>query len=492
MPKPQPLNTLSPVSSLPPELSAAIFSFLCHPGPSGKPDHHLAPLCVTHVCHQWREIALDLPLLWSVDFPTLSSVGAAVMLARAKSVPLSLEADFRGYLWDDDRFCTFRKEIQGRLPHSSTPRLSWLELYNCAISWHLSLLKGLKYLKILTSTVPVVWRPYLASWLGALDEMPQPKTLTLHQASLIAPPFQFDVVRTFTLPSLTRLDILDSPEDCLVVLSHLDLPALTWLCLTVISSRLLLDTHVDELLRHAAFRRLDILAWPAPNIDNVVHDPPTLLAETLPPRMALSFRTRDHSILLARVVILHTVLVGLPVDRLVTLAAYNLGSSSDESDFHMRHFWLNLLPQCTLLQRVQLAFPVGPRFIETLLINNGGRERPLLPSLTELVVADASLHTLSMLPLYDTLMKRMEQGVPVKMLDLRMCIQDPDLGRVENWLGSLGDIGVNVLGPEKNTEEIEQIRSIWKTVFRVPFINDEHLREDDYSDVSGDSSDNEE
>jgi hypothetical protein len=64
--------------------------------------------------------------------------------------------------------------------------------------------------------------------------MPQLKTLTLHSASPIAPPFPFDVERTVTLPSLTRLDILASPGDCALALAHLDLPALTWLCLTAL------------------------------------------------------------------------------------------------------------------------------------------------------------------------------------------------------------------------------------------------------------------
>jgi hypothetical protein len=47
-------NALSPISSLPPEVFAAIFSFACLPGiPSlgAKPVHNLAPIHVSHVCH---------------------------------------------------------------------------------------------------------------------------------------------------------------------------------------------------------------------------------------------------------------------------------------------------------------------------------------------------------------------------------------------------------------------------------------------------------
>jgi hypothetical protein len=285
----------SPVSSLPPEVFAAIFSLLCLPGassPSGSPDHHLARLRVSHVCHQWREIALNQPLLWShVDFTTLSLAGAAEILNRAKSVPLYLDARVFGRRWDNIRLSTFRKELQARVPYirhlrtsaepahlrstleglvspapnleylslsshsarrersivergsitvtlfdGSAPRLSWLELRNCGISWNSPLLKGLKYLEIFTPSAHA--RPNLTVWLDALDEMPQLKTLTLHSASPIAPPFPSDVERTVLLPSLTHLDILASPEDCTLALAHLDLPALTCLCLAATSFQL--------------------------------------------------------------------------------------------------------------------------------------------------------------------------------------------------------------------------------------------------------------
>jgi hypothetical protein len=105
---------------------AAIFSFACLPGiPSlgGKPDHNLARIHLSHVCHQWREIALNQPFLWShVDFTTLSLAGATEMLVRAKSVPLYLEATRASWRcwetrWDGDRFDTFRTELQARVPH---------------------------------------------------------------------------------------------------------------------------------------------------------------------------------------------------------------------------------------------------------------------------------------------------------------------------------------------------------------------------------------
>ena len=113
-------NVLAPVSSLPTEVTTAIFLFLRLPGTSplgGKPDRHPAWLRVAHVCHQWREIALNLPLIWSqVDFITLTLAGAAEILARAKKAPLHLEARLPRGHWDDSRFSAFERSCRSVSP----------------------------------------------------------------------------------------------------------------------------------------------------------------------------------------------------------------------------------------------------------------------------------------------------------------------------------------------------------------------------------------
>ena len=85
-------NARQPISSLPPEIFAAIFSFLCLSGipPIGeKPPRNQARLRISHVCHQWHGIALNQPQLWShVTFSTVSLTGATDILDRAKSMPL--------------------------------------------------------------------------------------------------------------------------------------------------------------------------------------------------------------------------------------------------------------------------------------------------------------------------------------------------------------------------------------------------------------------
>ena len=280
-------NALAPISSLPTEVFAAIFSFLRSPRTSSRESGKPSWLCITHVCHQWREIALNNPLFWShIDFDSIPLAGAAEMLARAKKAPLHLEAMVTGSHWDDARLSAFKKELRSRVSHichlsfiahssllsdtlkllvspaptleslslsilpdykhrypppasipdtlfdGATPRLSCLELRRCNISWKSPLLKGLRCLEVFSPSKHE--RPSLADWLDALDEMPRLKKLVLQSASPIAPPFPFNIerTRTVTLPFLADMDISASVGDCALTLSHLVLPALTRLYIT--------------------------------------------------------------------------------------------------------------------------------------------------------------------------------------------------------------------------------------------------------------------
>ncbi|KAI9453567.1 hypothetical protein BJY52DRAFT_835882 [Lactarius psammicola] len=118
-------NALAPISSLPAEVITTIFSSLhLHVTLSAfklgeEPDlDDLAWLRVAHVCHQWREIALNQPLFWGhVDFTTISSAGAAEILARAKTVPLYFEARIHDDFWGNARFSAFQKELHTRVSH---------------------------------------------------------------------------------------------------------------------------------------------------------------------------------------------------------------------------------------------------------------------------------------------------------------------------------------------------------------------------------------
>jgi F-box-like len=284
-------NSLVSISRLPPEAIATVFSFLSLPGgpvlpsPNAKPDR-LGWLRVAHVCHLWREIALNQPRFWShIDFNSLTSAGASEILARAKMAPLRLEAEV-SHLWNTGRILTFQEELKAHISHiahlcivaesdhlertlgrlvSPAPtleslsltsglssvvpsplwqrttipdtflegdatRLSCLELTNCDISWKSPLLKGLRSLEILGLSPHA--RPRLEDWLDTLNEMPQLKRLILHSATPLASlcaPLISGPDHTVTLPSLTQFDISASAEDCTVALAHLVLPALTWL-----------------------------------------------------------------------------------------------------------------------------------------------------------------------------------------------------------------------------------------------------------------------
>ena len=557
-------NALSPISSLPPEVFIAIFSHLCLPGTSSSlhgrildSDYHLTRLCVSHVCHQWREIALDQPLLWShIDFFTQSAAGTAEILTRAKSAPLYLEASVSDCDWDDVRFRTLLQELPARIPYiyrlrisadptdldniiratimsrsafslehlslssqneragrrtrrrypipdslfnDSTPRLSCLELCYCDISWESPLFKGLKHLEILRPSARL--RPDLTIWLDALNEMPQLKTLILHSASPVAPSLPFNVERTITLPSLTRLDISGSPGDCALALAHLYLPALTSLCLSAITSpshqhngdvRILVlyiarhahgpqDTKpLQSALIRSESNHTEILAYPVPDIDVEVYKQPTSLATA---RVALSFSGGGWHTFDERIELLWMVLAGLPLGGLVVLAAHELMGSPHDRGLSTRSFWLNNSAKMPRLQRVLLSPHTARGFLKMLTVEivqeDGGHLRrwPVLPSLTELVMVDFSLYSLSLLPLYDALAKRMEREVPLERLDLRMCSAHSD-GRSDDWLQSLSKFVVDVLVQEESSKA-RQMKTMWKIVACGPFVDGDDLSDNE-------------
>jgi hypothetical protein len=122
---------------------------------------------------------------------------------------------------------------------------------------------------------------------------------------------------------------------------------------------------------------------------------------------------------------------------------------------------------------VKLTHTGARGFRELLLQGNGSCVDPLLPSLTELVLIDVTLSEHRTLSLCDALMARVEQGVPLETLDLRLCWGTSDA------VDLLGEIVVDVLEP------ITAARVFpvpWKSVPRRLFIRDDSSGEDDYSD----------
>ncbi|KAH9030291.1 hypothetical protein EDB84DRAFT_213321 [Lactarius hengduanensis] len=529
-------NALAPISSLPSEILATIFSFLRLPTSGKSPlgretDYDLSWLHVTHVCHEWREVALDHPFLWShVDFTTLTPAGATEILARAKSVPLYLEA----YIPNGPRISTFEQELQVHVSHichlairtgptrlqgvleglvspaptleylsltgdkygsvgqlsvpvlvpvpapvpvtlfdGSTPRLSRLELRYCDISWKSPLFRGLKHLKI--SRLSAGARPRLSFWLDALDEMPQVKTLALHSASPKTSSFSFDVERTVTLPSLTHMDISASSGGCRLILAHLVLPALTSLYLTAFCRHWNggdVQRMLPYIARHAhgpqdtrplqsvfiqrdpSFKSANVLAWPVPDIDVEVQDLLTWSDTTLSPRVKLSIRSKMWISSDIEIEVLRAAMEALLLDSLVTTAQriYFRHGYSIQTRHLPAQFWVPHILKWPFLQRVRLAISTEQGFITMLLEYNGERGSPLLPSLTELVLECVELENRWTLRLCDALMRRVEQGVPLEILDLRACRDGSPTA-----VPLLSEIVVDVQGPVKNFSASENM-----------------------------------
>ena len=546
-------NALAPISSLPTEVIEVIFSLLRAPGTSSpstldeKPDN-LAWLRVAHVCHQWREIALNQPLFWShVDFTAVNSAGAAEILARAKTVPLHLEAKIPSGSWDDGRFNALRKELQdhvssiryldfsaefvqlyltikvltspaptleylslSRQDHpdggmemreflfytlfgDSTPRLSCLELSYCAISWESPLLRGLKHLRIDHTCI----RPSFSEWLDALDEMPQLKTLALLWSSPSAPedaPIPSRVERTVTLPSLTRFEISNITCDCGLALAHLILPALTSLYVEAASvnqdgsdvpgilphvarhfNRLQYTKPLQSVFVRSNIKYIEVLAWTLPDIDINIE------LSDMKIDLPNEFATPDimDSVQVAFSVdnlkwypwvhtdVFDAIMAVLPLGSLVTLAVQK----------HTRldkQFWLRHVPQWPLLQYVRLAPPAAHGFREMLLEDDGGREGPLLPSLTKLELFDTTLGARRTLHICDTLMERVERGVPLETLDLRTCVA------TSRAVELLSEIVVEVLGPEEALQDKVEMISMLDSAALGVFVADDDSGVEDY------------
>ncbi|KAI9444615.1 hypothetical protein H4582DRAFT_2070349 [Lactarius indigo] len=154
-------------------------------------------------------------------------------------------------------------------------------------------------------------------------------------------------------------------------------------------------------------------------------------------------------------------MAALPMDSIVTLA------SQDPTSLLNKQSWFRHAPRWPLLQHVHLGTPAARGFTEMLLEDNGGRECPLLPSLVKLVLVDTALSARRTFRLCNMLMKRVEQGVPLEVLDLSTCLA------TSRAIELLREIVVDVLSPEKSLERRVQTSSMWDSVVRDVFVEDD-------------------
>src|SRR6266566_8473505 len=111
-------NTLVPISRLSAEILSIIFSLLPSFEVLNLRVESSSPILppVSHVCHQWREISLNVPYLWShINFTELTPAGAVVMLVRAKTAPLYLGAET--LQWNGARFKAFKEQVEAHIHH---------------------------------------------------------------------------------------------------------------------------------------------------------------------------------------------------------------------------------------------------------------------------------------------------------------------------------------------------------------------------------------
>ena len=475
-------NALVPISRLPTETLAEIFSLL--PGSGNEDVPYLEWIYVTHVCHRWREIALNSPYLWNhITFTELTLDAITEILARAKMSPLSLEG--RIDIWRADRFIAFWRQLEAHISHTrhlnfsgdfqrvlerlvspapaltslsltyprpcysppqdipdslfngTAPKLTHLDLLGTSIGWKSPLLKGLQTLKV--STPSAVEMPTLGDWLDALNEMSQLKTLILNNASptisVDNPPIS-EPQRTATLPSLTHFDITTSPTGCALALAHLVLPALISLHVTSDS-----DSDSDS-------SDLEDIRLLIPHVARHAHGP----QDTAPLQTILFDRNEVHAKIVvwtvpdadvevcdsdtlkkasvsARLVLYlfpefewwrdgNDTLIFDAILSHLPLNAISTLSAHDRTQLS-KEVWLSHAPRLTMLKRALLLPTAVRAFIAMLREDAPPNSLPRLPQLTKLILPKVPLSVRMMRHLHDILVKRQEHGAPLEALDLR-------------------------------------------------------------------------
>ena len=554
-------NGLAPISRLPPETLAIVFLFLALPRDCMRimlsdKQAFLAWLCASHVCHRWREIALNQPRFWSrIDFTKLTLAGATEVLSRSKMAPLELEANLSYVQWGGDRVDAFGKQLSSHASHISrlnitansanlktiidhlfsspapaleslsfilvddkriitpskpaipygffdgtTPRLSHLLLDHCGINWSSLLFKSLRVLELYQHA-----RPSLEEWLDAMEQMSQLETLIVSHATpralVLGTPI-LEPTRIITHPSLTKLHLTATASDCTFALSHLILPALVSFRVDATSELASADdvrALIPHFSRHAYGPQdaeplqsimingkpslTEVILWTTAGADMEavmeVISPISLINAALSARAIFTVSgTAQYETNIVRM--LDATLAALPLDSLNSLTAQTSSSRIPE------WLWLAHTPRWSLLERVRLVGTVTKSFT-SMLTKDAPPEGPLLPSLTKLTLFDI-FRIGETSPILDMLIGRVEQGVPLGLLDLHGCeLEDSDRD-----VQLLGEVVVDIKVPDVNS----RVQSWWPTLSNwirhlghLSFHMDMDSDEYDSGDSSDDSSD---
>ncbi|TFY56276.1 hypothetical protein EVG20_g8990 [Dentipellis fragilis] len=292
-------NTFSLINRLPPELLTLIFSFVrdCFLHRSRPVPHlqsHTDPLLaiewvkVTHVCRQWRTVALENPDLWSHII--LGSDWTAENFRRSQRVPLTIDHSFPSdvererygngmYAYNED-MGNLRQEIAHHRSHlrqltlsgnsidfwrilgslrgpapllerldlrntgyseddvprfpeclnTFAPHLRFLRLAGWEASWVGLTFKTLVHLEVEALVVPDAMAGDLGDFLGALEKMPCLEVLKLYTV-LQSPPSTVTPDSVLgpivTLPRLRKFTLSDGTSKCGLALKHISTPVTT-------------------------------------------------------------------------------------------------------------------------------------------------------------------------------------------------------------------------------------------------------------------------
>ena len=530
-------DVLAPISRLPPETLAEIFSLLPFTDVDYSKDiTYLERIRVTRVCHRWREVALRFPYLWNhINFTILTPAGITEILARAKRVPLHFEVEITP--WNKARFNAFRTQLDAHISHTchitisgefqtaleqlvspapalvslnltqpfissryiipdflfngTAPNLTHLELRGCSIGWKSPLLKGLRTLKIWTPSAHT--KPALEDWLAALDEMSQLTTLLLTNATpsvSVDNPLMSEPQKTAILPSLTRLDIAASAKDCALALAHLVLPAL--ISLRVTSRSQSWDGDDVRILVPYVARHAHGPQDAAP-LQTILLNGESRYAQII------AWTVPDADVEIYNVIGLHMAVISarlvftVKLDNewrnetdsaifdvvLSSLPLNAISTLSAQNNTRLsKQVWLGHVPRLTLLKRVLLVPTAVRAFRKMLEEDPPPKGLPRLPQLTKLILFKVSLTSLRTYHLRDMLVKRKEHGAPLEDLDLRTCIV------TERAIQLLSETVGNVQSPAETLKVGHPAFFNWASTVG-PFDEEERTDDDELDDGPG-------
>ena len=527
-------NSLLPILSLPTEILSTIFSLL----PSVvfvKSSQSFSISPISHVCHQWREILLDIPHFWShINFNQLTSAGNAEMLARAKMSPLNLTAiTERWYM--EEKFKIFEGQIKAHIHHTRqftiaatserleqmfgqlvssapsleelaiantdfsqreplvipdnlfdgiAPKLVYLQLRACTIGWGSPLLKSLRDFNL--TSFPSEARIPAKTWLDALSQMPQLERLTLHNGVPIGTMSRQPRL-TVVLSSITDLDICSLVLDCIAVLVGLVMPALIRLRVTAIPYHPQ-NIHMLKLIPYVAQNAHGPQDTEA--LQSLFIGSDETQSEKLAGIVAWTKPRRDTDGGLGNRVNLCD---GLRLARVAFSTILNRNRTVEEytplHDALLTALPLNSITSLTVDGRIPLNRKLwrshAPRWLELErvrlfptavpefrgMLKDAPCGGPLLPSLEELVLVDVFLDAAKVYYLYDLLIDLVELEIPIRTLDLRLCTV------TDRAIKLLSEIVADVQGPVKRNPDLGGIDTFGIDIFGEEEGTDEEYQE---------------